>query len=344
MNAIKAQHPLIAEVTAKLFKIIDASINKHEPLEVDRLMQNVILDIIGSVIFGDNFGALDGKTVALMEETDKALVESQKYRRNYFNYFKSTESAKKKFGALRSNMLQLVKSYIDRRRSDPKRHEKTDILNLILNAQDEQSGHQMTEDELQSQLRVLLVAGFETTAHSLAFFLYNSCIHGDETSKLQKEADSILGKNLIPSPEQLADLKLLHCFINESMRIFPIAGTSSVRELENDIEISGFRIPAGVELLANIFSVHNNPKYWDNPNEFKPERFTQPTPAFMPFTVGPRNCIGQTLAIYEIKVIGCAILKNYNLKLAPNQNIELTISTTLRPKHGIKILFEKRQQ
>jgi len=137
-------------------------------------------------------------------------------------------------------------------------------------------------------------------------------------------------------------MKLLSCFINESMRVLPVVPSGTIRELEQNLEICGFQIPIGTEVQVNTYAVHHNPKYWDNPFDFNPERFENPTPAFMPFALGPRNCIGQTLAIYEMKVIGASIIRNFNVKLAPGHIFATAFSFILKPLNGLKVIFENR--
>jgi len=111
--------------------------------------------------------------------------------------------------------------------------------------------------------------------------------------------------------------------------------------LKEDADLDGHFIPKGTEIWVDTYSVHYNEKYWKNPREFYPERFENPCIAFMPFTLGPRNCIGQTLAMYEMKAIGASFVRNFNIKLAPGFTVEEDDAVTVRPK-GCNIYFESR--
>jgi len=250
---------------------------------------------------------------------------------------------KKYFNALTEKEKGVVRYYINKRRNDPERESKKDILSILLKAHDDQTGQNITNEELEDNLRVFISAGFETTAHTLVWFLYHLSIYPEYQQKLQKEVDSILGSNMFPTAEQLPELKLLSCFINESIRLLPVAATTQVRETDQELELCGYKLPKGTEVCTITLAAHLNPKYWENPKEFKPERFENSSnPSFIPFSMGPRNCIGQTLAMYELKVIGCAIVKNFNVKLVPDQKVEPEIIITMRPKNGLKVVFEPR--
>jgi len=137
-----------------------------------------------------------------------------------------------------------------------------------MNAQDTETGHKITDEELYSHIRVFLVSGFEVTAHSLTWFLYHLCIHPQYQKKLHKEVDSILGSNKFPTTEHLNKLRLLTYCINESMRMLPVAAIAAVREIDQDLELCGFKIPKGTEVWSPTYCIHYNLKYWDKPTHF----------------------------------------------------------------------------
>jgi len=302
------------------------------------------LIFFGQILFDETFGALNGKNVPLLESITNVFRNLKYYFSNplYFVLMAISKTYRiSKFRKLIEPQNQIIRYYLEKRRNDPNRDQKHDILNLILNAQDDESEYKMSELDLQSTLRVLVIAGYETTAHSLSWFLYCLSIYPEYQKKLQNEVDSILGNEKLPTPNHLGEMKLLTCFIFESMRMFPVVPFGGQRLLAEDTTLSGYAIPKGTEVWVDTYSVHRNPKYWDNPNEFFPERFEKPTPAFMPYTIGPRNCIGQTLANYEMKAIGAAIIKNFIVKLAPGCTVEPQDLVTLRPKNCL-LIFESR--
>jgi len=281
------------------------------------------------------------KNVPILDSVEKFFRGIKEFNFNPINLLKSSKTRHREFTLLEEPQIEIIGHYIEKRRSDPNKQGKNDILNLILNAHDEQSGYKMSDRELCCSIRLLLAAGYETTAHSMAWFLYCLATYPEYQKKLQIEVDSILGSSKFPTPDQLSEMKLLVCFINESMRMYPVVPQGGHRDLEEDADLDGHFIPKGTEIWVDTYSVHYNEKYWKNPREFYPERFENPCIAFMPFTLGPRNCIGQTLAMYEMKAIGASFVRNFNIKLAPGFTVEEDDAVTVRPK-GCNIYFESR--
>jgi len=145
----------------------------------------------------------------------------------------------------------------------------------------------------------------------------------------------------------LPKLRYTEMVITETLRLYPPVPVLG-REATKDFEIGGQHFSAGAELWIVPWVLHRNPRYYDAPDEFRPERWEGdlakrlPKFAYFPFLHGPRVCIGNAFASMEIKLILATVGQQFQFKLAPNQVVEPKFSSTLRPKHGIKMLVTQR--
>jgi cytochrome P450 len=135
--------------------------------------------------------------------------------------------------------------------------------------------------------------------------------------------------------------------VKESMRLYPPA-PSIGREAINDCEIGGYHVPKGTQIGLVQWIVHRDPRWFDEPEAFKPERWDNdrakrlPRGAYFPFGDGPRICIGTHFAMMETVLILATVLQRYRLELAPGYRLELFPSITLRPKHGVLVVLHER--
>ncbi|KZS02129.1 Uncharacterized protein APZ42_000953, partial [Daphnia magna] len=146
-------------------------------------------------------------------------------------------------------------------------------------------------------------------ALAFTWFLYLISRHPDKQKLLMEELSIVFGDSDRPCTVQdLAELKYLECCIKETLRLYPSA-PFILRRLPEDVEIGGYILPKGVTIGMLIYGMHHNPQVYPDPEEFKPERFFPENSvgrhpyAFIPFSAGPRNCIGQKFAMLELKVV-----------------------------------------
>ncbi|XP_030239395.1 cytochrome P450 4p1-like [Drosophila navojoa] len=200
------------------------------------------------------------------------------------------------------------------------------------------------------QVDTLMFAGFDTTSIALIFGLMNMGIYQDQQELCYQEicehiADDFSNLDV----NQLSKLKYLECFIKETMRLYPSAPSIS-RQTTKDTELSnGLILPAGAQIVLNMYELHRNPKYWSAPEEFQPERFLpenskdRHTYAFMPFSAGQRNCIGQKYAMLEIKTFMTVIVKRFKIMpVFDPKDLRLSLGITLGFKNNITVKLIKR--
>jgi cytochrome P450 len=211
--------------------------------------------------------------------------------------------------------------------------EKHDLLGILLEAQDDE-GLRMSDQQLRDEAVTLFLAGHETTALALAHTLYLLSKHPSVERKLHAEIQSVLGDRL-PTADDVRKLVYTDQVLKESMRLYPPAWTTG-RETLEDIELSGYKIPKGAQLLLSQWVVHRDPRWFPNPEGFDPDRW-EPSKtaslskyAYFPFGGGPRVCIGNHFAMMEAALILVTLLQRYRFELLPGQRLDLKPSVTLR--------------
>ncbi len=234
---------------------------------------------------------------------------------------------------------EIVDTIIEQRRQFP----QADLLSGLISAQDE-DGSQLSRDELRDEVMTLLLAGHETTANGLTWTLLLLAKNPDAAVKLTSEAASVL-EGRRPDITDLPKLPYTEMVLKESMRLYPPAWVLS-REVTQDCQIGPYPFTKGSIVYFSQWVVHRDARFFENPEQFWPERWqdnleqTLPRCAYFPFGAGPRVCIGKAFSMMEATLMLAMIAKQFRLELVPDQSIELLPSITLRPKQGIKMVLE----
>jgi cytochrome P450 len=222
----------------------------------------------------------------------------------------------------------------------------SDILSTLLRVKDE-AGIQMTDTQLRDEMMTLFFTGHETTSLALGWTWYLLAQNPEAETKLFGELDQVLAGRA-PGYEDLSQLRYTDWVVKESLRLYPPA-YGVVRTALKDCDIGGYSVPAGATLAIFPWTVHRDPRFFERPLEFVPERWDNdfakrlPRCAYIPFGVGPRVCIGNTFATTELVLVVAAIARKFQLKLAPGHRVLLSPSLTLRPRKGIRVMLKKRQ-
>ncbi|KAI9562774.1 hypothetical protein GHT06_010229 [Daphnia sinensis] len=217
------------------------------------------------------------------------------------------------------------------------------FLDLMLLAV--KDGVELSEMEIRNEVDTFMFEGHDTTASALVWFLYCMGTNPEHQELVREELNEVFGNSASPCTiEDANKLKYLECCIKESLRLYP-AVPNITRYISEDFELGGYKIPTGASLSVQIYALHRNEEYFPDPDVFKPERFQVDESigrhafAYVPFSAGPRNCIGQRFAMFEEKVLASAILRRFRVsydfaKHGPSKgNAELV----LRPKHGMPL-------
>lgn len=242
--------------------------------------------------------------------------------------------------AARRDLDAIVHRIIARRREKPDEHD--DLLAMFLSACDEETGRGMSDAQLRDEVMTMYVAGHETTANAMCWLLHLVARHPEIQARLHEEVDAA-GDAL--EQGQLNAYPLVRAVIDESLRFYPTIWSIGRRCVEAD-ELGGYRIPTGMPMLVPIFQFHRDPRWWDRPELFRPDRFLEGKPCpdgvYMPFGAGPRICIGNQFALQELVIMTVGFLRR--LKVAPLEEfpVEPAPLITLRPKHGMRLRWSAR--
>ncbi len=216
------------------------------------------------------------------------------------------------------------------------------FLPMLLAAQDVDGGGGMTPEQLRDEVMTLFLAGHDTTALTLTWTFYLLSQHPAAAEALREELRAALGGRA-PTVDDLPRLGYADAVIAEAMRLYPPAWVVG-RQAVCDCVISGHRVPKGTVVLVSQWTMHRDPRYFDDPEAFRPERWQDglakrlPKYAYFPFGGGPRVCIGNGFALMEATLALATIAQRFHLDLAPGHPVETETYFTLRPKHGMRMV------
>ena len=225
-----------------------------------------------------------------------------------------------------------------------KQRKYLDFLDILLTATDEE-GIGLTDLEIRDEADTFMFEGHDTTTSGMSWTLYLLAKHPEHQEKVREEVRSVLMGREWLEYDDLKDLKYTQWCIKEAMRLYPPVFII-FRETGQDLEIEGTIVPKGVQILISIFHLHRHPDVWENPNEFDPLRFHPSNAegrdpyAYIPFSAGQRNCIGQNFALNEEKTVVASILNRFKLSLDEDHKVEMVPKVVLRTTNDIKVRLE----
>jgi cytochrome P450 len=302
--------------------------------------------------------ARGGATVNLTDEMSALTLEivlrsifgrdldrlTQQFGANPFEVVTREQSRDLQFAYKFRSLGRLVTQLIARRRAEPEEH--MDFVAMLMQVRDKESGEPMGERQLVDEIMTLIVAGHETTASGLNWTWYLLSQHPQVQARLHAEIDAV-DYPLAPGLAQVETLTYTGQVVNEALRLYPPGWVLSRRTIEADV-LGGYPIPPGTNVLLPLYLLHRHPQFWEDPDAFRPERFapgheTERTRfAYMPFAAGPRHCIGETLALYEMLMHLYLVARRYRLIYVPDKPLELEAQINLRTRHPLHMRLEAR--
>jgi len=312
-----------------------------EERDLHKEMMRVTLQIVGKTLF-DADVAGDAQDVG--QAMELLLKLGANFRRTIFiPQWLPTPTNIRLERAIRKIEKVLYRIIAERRASG---RDAGDLLSMLLAAQDE-DGSRMTDQQLRDEAITLFLAGHETTANALSWTWWLLAQNPAAEAKLHEELHGVLGGRA-PSLEDLPKLAYTNHVITESMRLYPPAWGMARTAIEEH-EIAGYRVPKGSGVSFTTWTVHRDPRWYDAPEEFRPERWEGdlhkrlPRFAYFPFGGGPRQCIGNTFALMETALIVATVAQQFRFRLVPGHKVTPLASITLRPRDGILVKLEKRK-
>jgi cytochrome P450 len=303
-----------------------------EPVNVTKEMSAYALEVILRAIFGNDY---DNRLVTgdhnpfafLSEESDRDLQLVLKFR------------------ALRKLVLSIV---LDRREQG--RHDEGDFLSLYMSAEDK-SGVGFSDEELLDELMTLIIAGFETSAGTLNWAWYLISGHPEVEDKLVREIQRMVPDIESINSRSVSDLSYLGQVLNETMRLYPPGWIFSRRAIEED-RIAEYDVPVGTDIYISPYILHRSSEYWRMPDQFDPDRFgragndltgNKGVTAFIPFSLGPRRCIGEYFGILEMKIKIALLLQRFHVVRTTDVDPGLKLGINLRSDRDIYLQAKLRK-
>ena len=225
------------------------------------------------------------------------------------------------------------------------------FLDVLMHAKTE-DGQELSFTDIQEEVDTFMFEGHDTTAAAMTWATYLIGSHPDIQERIHEELDTVFGddKNRPASMEDLRQLQYLEQVIKESLRLFPSVPIMA-RVTTEECQIDGYIIPKDTEVAVFVYGIHHSPEVWNDPETFDPERFTPENCAgrhpyaYIPFSAGPRNCIGQRFALLEEKVMLSSLLRNFEVKSHDRkEDLGMLGDLILRPAKPLTISLKKRTQ
>jgi len=303
------------------------------PILNDLAFQTVVKSLFSSAVNQEDINRLQYITEAAQKMMVKEL------RQPYLGWWFKASGKIVKYLNLTREARDILKRIVNKRReSKVKAH---DLLDMLLDARYE-DGNSMDEEQLIDEILILFTAGHETTSNSLTFTFQLLALHPEWQEKIFEEASEIKKDSEVLMPNIMAS-KVCQQVIEESMRLFPPAYFID-RVNKTDDSFNAMHFEAGSSLLFSVYEIHRHPKLWNQPNVFLPERFAeggrQYSSQYFPFGAGPRKCIGNNFAMFEMIIAVTELISKF--KIHPEfEEIDITPLITLKPKNAM-LRFEQR--
>lgn len=309
-----------------------------ETRDIHHDMTQVTMWIIAETMFGTSMEASDGirhagelgQSIAVKSLTKSLPIPGMAKRR--------AVQVKEINDALDDVVRHLMSSR-------PEVGDRSDLLTLLMNTKDE-DGNPVDYEFVRNNILTLFMAGHETTANTLTWTFYYLARNPHIADKMYAEIDQVLGGRAA-ALEDLPKLPYTLMVIKEAMRSEP-AVSAIPRYIREDVTIGDYHIKGDSIAFLPVYLVHHDERWWPNPYEFQPERFTpeeeakQHKYAYMPFGGGPRVCIGNHFAMMEAQIILATIASRYKLNLAAQEEAQPVRLITTSPKGGLKMTLEER--
>ncbi|MBK7864857.1 MAG: cytochrome P450 [Archangiaceae bacterium] len=280
------------------------------PLSMMREMSALTLRVVGDALFGVALAEKAATVAAAWDVLNTQLAERFSTKRLIPPVLPTAYD--RAFREARRTLFTVVDEIIRARRARP----GDDLLSMLMEARDEDTGEGMTDAQLRDEIITLLLAGHETTAVALTWVWARLDAHAEVAMALHDELDRVLAGRA-PTADDLPRLPVTRAVIQETLRLHPPAYILSRRVKADDV-VCGFQVHAGGTVVMSPLILHRHPAYWERPEAFVPERWLdaeaekqRPKFAYLPFSLGPRQCIGNSFSLMESTLILAALAQRF---------------------------------
>jgi cytochrome P450 len=317
---------LIHSVNDKFAERWAAHAARGEPINLTDDASELTLEIVLASIFGADLERLERQMGA-----------------NPFEVVAKEQNRDLKFAFRFRSLTKLVGELIERRRREG--DDGSDFLSMLMATRDRENNEAMSDKELIDEVLTLIVAGHETTAAALTWTWYLVSRHPEAAAQLEAEADRTADGTL--GLEAAESIEFASQVVQEALRLYPPGWLFTRRTLDSD-ELGGFPVAARTDVFISPYTLHRHPDFWSEPEEFQPQRFAGVDAkerhrfAYIPFSVGPRHCIGENMAMFEMLVHVNRMARRFRLTRVGDEPIELEAQINLRPRSNLMMTVAVR--
>ncbi len=348
---------IMADLVLEEVRALEALADSGERVDVFSRMMDLALKIVSRTVLGTNVQGQERKIhdsfTIILHYIEKLSTSKLRYLellpggsrfrglRAWLSRLPTDE--RKQFLSAIETLNSLIGGVVSRRRAEISKSAMDstalDLVTMLLQTKDESRGLALSDAEIRDEVMTLFLAGHETTATALTWTFYLLAKHPEYHRKIRTEVETVL-QDRAPSLENLPSLRMCQWVFEESVRLYPPVWRLSRFAREAD-EIQGYSVPKGSVILVTPYLIHRDPRYWEYPETFEPERFcpkrasARPRLAYIPFGAGPRACVGAMFAMTEAQMILAVICRRIFFDLTPDHRLVLEPRLMLRPQGGM---------
>ena len=322
-DAVRALSSAIEAANVALLKKWEDAARAGTSVNVNRHISDLVLGVLLRAIFGNDFEEVVPHSEILSEESKRDLAFAHAFR----------------------PLGKVILKVIDERRKNNRNY--SDILAVLMEARHPKDGQPMPNNQLVNEVMTLIVAGHETTASTMSLIWFLLSQNPEVEHRLFDEADGLRCEDF-QNANQRPEFPYALQVIEEALRLYP-PGWLMTRKALKDDWLGEYFVPAGTEIYISPYFIQRHPDLWEAPDEFKPERFasncaTRSELTILPFSAGPRNCIGEFFARLEIQIHLITIAKRLRLRYSKNALLDLEAGVNLRNKYDFIMNPEIRER
>ncbi len=336
-RALPRYVPVMAEETLRMLENWERRLRRGAWLDAKSELRGLTQNIIARSLFGGEIGERAERLGRAM--ADVGVYIDRSMRAPIFLPPRVPTPGNLRFRRAVRTIDAALMGFVRKRREDG--DPGGDLLSLLLRARDPETGAEMSARQIRDELVTIFVAGHETATNTLSWALYLLSRYPEAQRRLSEEAERVIGAGT-PCRADLDRLDQTEMFLKEVLRLYPPAWML-IREPRREVEIGGFRVPAGASLLISPYVTHHRADVWENPEGFDPERFSPARAsgrhrfAWIPFGAGPRICVGQAFAMAEMKLVLALVSSRCPLELLAGPPVVPDPKLTLEPRGALRM-------
>jgi cytochrome P450 len=354
---VKSYFPSLQSVTSRFLRRWARHANDSVSFELEPDLMRYTVDVTAGLAFGSDVNTIESDGVIIQEHLSDIFRMLQKRlfaAFPYWHWVKLPEDRRvdKSIRAIEEAIREFISAARERMERNPGLFQSPSNLMESMIAARDQNKSVLSDADLAGNTLTMLLAGEDTTAHTLAWLIYFLSRSPDVFLRLRAQADRIMGEDALPSRhDQLSEMDFIEACINESMRLRPVAPLIAV-EANHDAVIANVAVPKGTVILMLTRIAALDDTNFANASEFRPERWLMPASdtnrrkVSIPFGAGPRLCPGRFLAVEEMKMVIAMLVKNFDIERIDTQDGQAPqerLSFAMAPV-GLRLKLRHRQR